>query len=355
MESTIPHEKQFLAEIEELREQFPQTQDLYREVCVLLFFRYGITPTANKLYQLVRKGSMSAPAEALSKFWSDLRDKSRVRIEQPDLPEELKTAAGEFASTFWTTAKDQANKSLVVYRNNADEAVSEAKAALSVAASERDRALRALEKSQEEAANYIQKITELEQKLAVAAAANNFIQNDLQQARAENIEGQKRLDDTRREFGEQLDKLRDAAQQAEERFQAAEKRALLEIDRERQANAKLQRELEIARNQAEKIAIRHRSEIESLQQQIGNFRQQLGSLEGKLQEATDAKKEISEELKAASAKANELASGIVTIKAEMQGWRARAETAEHEIHTLIEKQNTQKPRRSAKAQMVEGK
>ncbi|MFD2274300.1 DNA-binding protein [Undibacterium arcticum] len=54
---------------------FTQTQDLYREVCVLLFFRYGMTPTANKLYQLVRKGSMTAPAEALNKFWEDLREK----------------------------------------------------------------------------------------------------------------------------------------------------------------------------------------------------------------------------------------------------------------------------------------
>jgi len=35
-------------EINQLRAQFPRTQDLYREVCVLLFFRHGITPTANR-------------------------------------------------------------------------------------------------------------------------------------------------------------------------------------------------------------------------------------------------------------------------------------------------------------------
>ncbi|MFD2272575.1 DNA-binding protein [Undibacterium arcticum] len=64
-----PLKKQLIADIDRLREQFPQTQDLYREVCVAMFFRYGMTPTANKLYQLVRKGSMSAPAEALNRFW----------------------------------------------------------------------------------------------------------------------------------------------------------------------------------------------------------------------------------------------------------------------------------------------
>src|SRR3546814_296960 len=82
-------------DVEALRERFTQTQELYREVCALLFFRYGITPTANKLYQLVRKGSMSAPADALTKFWGDLREKSRTRIEHPDLPEVLKSVRSE--------------------------------------------------------------------------------------------------------------------------------------------------------------------------------------------------------------------------------------------------------------------
>ena len=56
---------------------------------MLLFFRHGIAPTANRLYQLVKKGSMNAPAEALARFWATLREKSRVRIEHPDLPAEL--------------------------------------------------------------------------------------------------------------------------------------------------------------------------------------------------------------------------------------------------------------------------
>ena len=71
-------EAKIIADIETIKVGELNTQELYREVCTILFFRYGITPTANKLYQYVRKGSMSAPAEALTKFWSDLREKSRV-------------------------------------------------------------------------------------------------------------------------------------------------------------------------------------------------------------------------------------------------------------------------------------
>ena len=76
----MSEESEIQAEVEALRERFSDTKALYREVCALLFFRYGITPTASKLYQHVRKGSMSAPAEALAKFWEELRSKARVEI-----------------------------------------------------------------------------------------------------------------------------------------------------------------------------------------------------------------------------------------------------------------------------------
>jgi hypothetical protein len=59
-------EAHIIADIEAIKASDLDTQSLYREVCAILFFRYGITPTANKLYQYVRKGSMSAPAEALA-------------------------------------------------------------------------------------------------------------------------------------------------------------------------------------------------------------------------------------------------------------------------------------------------
>jgi len=48
-------ETEIQAEVDALRDRFPETKALYREVCALLFFRYGITPTANKLYQFVRR------------------------------------------------------------------------------------------------------------------------------------------------------------------------------------------------------------------------------------------------------------------------------------------------------------
>ena len=82
MSDIAPDETRLAAEIERLKADFPKTRELYREACALLFFRFGITPTANRLYQLVRKGSMSTPTAVLGEFWAELREKSRVRIER---------------------------------------------------------------------------------------------------------------------------------------------------------------------------------------------------------------------------------------------------------------------------------
>lgn len=117
---------QIAADIDALRARFPQTRELYREVCALLFFRYGITPTANRLYQYVRKGSMATPAQALARFWSDLRERSRVRIEHPELPEELRQTAGELVLQLWARAQEGAARG---YREQASAAAAQVEAA----------------------------------------------------------------------------------------------------------------------------------------------------------------------------------------------------------------------------------
>src|ERR1700682_649076 len=84
-----------------LKAAHPTTRELYRAVCALLFFRCGITPTANRLYQLVRRGSMGTPTAVLAEFWTALREKSRVRLARPDLPPDLQAVAGDLVAALW--------------------------------------------------------------------------------------------------------------------------------------------------------------------------------------------------------------------------------------------------------------
>src|ERR1700687_2226067 len=116
MSDAQPEEARLTAEIDRLKAEFPKTRELYREVCALLFFRFGITPTANRLYQLVKRGSMSTPTTVLAEFWTELREKSRVRIEHADLPAELQAAAGELVATLGARSTTSAEAALEALR-----------------------------------------------------------------------------------------------------------------------------------------------------------------------------------------------------------------------------------------------
>lgn len=325
MTTSEPNEKQLLADIDALRSQFPQTQDLYREVCVLLFFRYGITPTTNKLYQLVRKGSMSAPAEALNKFWEDLRDKSRVRIEHPELPESLKAAAGELVATLWSTAQGAAQEGLATLRSEAQAQVAEARQAKERAEGERDSARSSHVLVSQTLQQAHARIGELEQAVAARDATIAALEAQLQNARGESAGLLQKLEEARRDFGLELEKLRSAANLAEERFRASEARALMEIDRERTAASKLHKEMNGLRAIAEQAAERHRAELAALQEQLGNYRQKAGELDGNLKAVTASRDRAVDDLRA-----------VRTLLDDKQAQNARAESVAAELRSQVE-------------------
>ena len=282
MDDSLALEAQLHADIEQLRAQFPRTQELYREVCVLLFFRHGIAPTANRLYQLVKKGSMNAPAEALTRFWATLREKSRVRIEHPDLPAELQSATGELAAALWMRAVDLAQDQLAAAQLEAQRSIADAQARQTQAQAERDQVRQELVGSAAALDGAQTRITELEHALAISVAAASALQDQLGLAQQGEQQLQRALETARHDFASELDKLRADGKGAQERLKAAETRALLEIDRERQAAARLQKELGAASRKAEQGVSRHREEVQKLQGQLGDLRQQVGVLEGNL-------------------------------------------------------------------------
>ena len=287
-----------IAEIEALKAHDLDTQDLYREVCTILFFRYGITPTANKLYQFVRKGSMSAPAEALARFWSDLREKSRIRIEHPDLPEGLKTAAGELVASLWSQAQANAQDGLVIFRQEAQGKVTESQQAVAAA----DQALVAAEAESNQtrealrAAN--ERILDLERDLAGERARTKSLEQQIESARHQQTMLEVALAHARRDYSTELEKYRQELRRTEERLEASEKRALLEIDHERQMTVKAQRELLQLRNSSLENEEQLRIELASSKAELANVRQILGVAEGKQDELRAGNQKQLEELAA---------------------------------------------------------
>ncbi len=288
-EDTLTTEDRRLqGEIEALRERYSDTQDLYREVCVLLFFRHGITPTANKLYQLVRKGSMSAPGEALSNFWSTLREKSRVRIEHADLPEELRDAAGEVIGALWQRAQALADANLAAARGEAQASVIQVTAAMEAAQERAAAAEQGLTGVRDELTSSQAHVHQLEHDLAREQGARAALDPQIAQAEQQRRELQHSLEEARLGFEKQLAQQREAVKSAEERHQGDLRRVLLDVDRERTALAKLQKELEQHRRSAAEEAERHSARVQKLESDLMQVRQKLSGAEAALTEARAA-------------------------------------------------------------------
>jgi chromosome segregation ATPase len=281
-------DRRLQAEIDALRGTCRDTQELYFEVCVLLFFRHGITPTANKLYQLVRKGSMSAPAEALSRFWATLRDKSRVRIEHPDLPEELRDAAGEAISALWQRAQALAGDSLAALRGEAKATVATARAEVEATLARAQSADESLERVRQELGTSHAARQQLEQDLAREQGLRSALERQLGDAALQRQELQRALDELRQSFERQMGEQRAATGNADERHQADLRRVLLDLDRERSAATKSQKDVDQARRLAAEQADQHRAQVGQLQQELGQLRQKVSAAEAALAEARGA-------------------------------------------------------------------
>jgi chromosome segregation ATPase len=297
---TLPvNEARMRGEIELLRSQHPETQDLYREVCILLFFRYGITPTANKLYQLVRKGSMSAPAEALAKFWETLREKSRVRIEHPDLPEALRDAAGEMIGVLWQRAQASAQESLVQLRDEARAAVVAADATVQAAAARAQVAEEALSVTTTELHAVREKLNGAQADAARAQGEVATLQRQVDADSAQRRELREAQNAAQERFTREIEQQRAAIVGIEERHDTAMKRVLLDVDRERGNSAKLQKELEQARRSLAEQAELHRQQVAEKHQQAEALRQRAGELEGIVTELRGQRDQLVRDLEGA--------------------------------------------------------
>ncbi len=282
MTNPLINEKQLQAQIDELKTQFPDTQDAYREACVILFFRYGITPTANKLYQYVRKGSMSAPAEALNKFWTELRDKSRVRIERADIPENIGTAAGEFVAKLWADAQKAAQDGFFELINNSTSEVLKYKLEAEISKQELENIHTQLANTQTELKNALILISESDYLLssntqALAASEKSLI--SLENDKRELLE---KISTLKLSFSMDLDLINKSLQKAEIRYESLERKTLIETDQSRQQLKKLTKEIQLSHKTNIKIEQLHKKDLSKYQSIINNLHETHGLIKGKL-------------------------------------------------------------------------
>ncbi len=270
------------ADIEELRKRYPDTKDLYREAAILLFFRHGQTPTTNRLYQLVRKGSMNTVTASLSAFWETLRERSRVQIDHPTIPEELKTAAGDLVQVLWDKANVAAKAEFAAATAESTAKIDAAQRSQVESEVARDRALQENTDLDAKYQSISESLTASHATVDAEKRAHGETTARLEEARAEVSSLRDALSQARRDFAIELDKGRDAIKLAEERLDAAERRALLEIDRERTLRADAEKETNLQRASLATLETRSSARAQADAEELGHMRGKFQAIESDL-------------------------------------------------------------------------
>lgn len=296
MEKYAATEADLQAEVEVLRTQVPGTQDLYREVCVLLFFRHGITPTTNKLYQLVRKGSMSAPAEALTKFWATLRDKSRIRIEHPDLPTALQEAAGEMVGSLWQQAQSAAKNAWEELREAAKAQVLSANARAQTTTEQLQTSAQQLSDVQQAREAIQQQWMTSQADLARTQGEISVLKSQVHAGVEQRREQQEGFNTAQQRLTHELEQQRTVATMLTQRHSTEAKRLMLEVDRERGNALKVQKALEQAQQALVEQIELHRQQISQKQQAFETLQQRKGELEGSVSELREQRDQYLQEV-----------------------------------------------------------
>jgi predicted nucleic acid-binding Zn-ribbon protein len=118
-------------------------------------------------------------------------------------------------------------------------------------------------------------------------ATREGLEQRLEDARHEHDAMQARTEQSSAEHAAERERLGDRTRLAEDRFADMERRALLEIDRERTTAAKLQKKAEAERAEHAEAIERARIEQNATQATIGQLREQVGALQNSVKTLTN--------------------------------------------------------------------
>lgn len=318
-------ESEILAEVELLKAKFSDTRALYREVCALLFFRFGITPTANKLYQYVRRGSMNVPTEEVGKFWDDLRHKARVDIEHPDLPDAVKAAAAEAIAGLWRHASEVARSELAGARLELQVDAERAREAQAGAEQAVREAQESMEQLLGEIAQRDEALSAVQADLEAERRAHAGAQGRVQELQAQIEQARIQLQRHQEAFSADLAKARGDIEAAQERASAAERRALLEIEQERQARSRADKAAEALRDKLAEAESRERQRSLEHAEAATRAQMELSAKSAALARALESQETLEREATELRQRLNETLQAGARHEAEAQTLRAMVE------------------------------
>lgn len=186
---------------------------------------------------------------------------------------------------------------------------------------------------------------ELEKALSAHQAGNDALKNQLAIAEQQRSMFESSLNDTRRQFASELEKQRDALKRSEERLEGAEKRALLEIDRERQLTRLAQQEVQQLRYAFQETLERQTAETANYQKVIAELGQRLGVADGLLQAQKERQVELVTQFDTLRERLSTKTNQVTLLGRELELRSQQVSALESEISATAE-QSIQAKRRS---------
>ncbi|WP_254700193.1 hypothetical protein [Trinickia violacea] len=161
---------------------------------------------------------------------SDLRERTRVKIDHPDLPGAVKQVAAEAVLSIWHSASEASAAELSTPRAEARHQAHEAEVARDQAMAEAVAARQAVESTQAQLEAVRTQLAESGDVPAAERQAHAATEARLQEVRRWLDEASNQLALVKTDLGAEIERVRERAEAADTRAQAHEKRALREID-----------------------------------------------------------------------------------------------------------------------------
>lgn len=124
-------------------------QEMTREAASLLFFTYGIYPSAKTVRDFTQHGSLADINGDLRKFWAEIREKSQIGLNMPGVPPSVVHSLEKAIRHVWKDALEEANKTLDGERAEGQTEIDTALASANAAAQARDQADQELRQERE--------------------------------------------------------------------------------------------------------------------------------------------------------------------------------------------------------------
>lgn len=256
-------------------------QEKTRETATLLFFQYGIYPSAKTVHRYTQHGSLTDINTDLREFWNDLRERSRVKIEAPMFPDAVTALFSDALAKVWELAMDKAHAALDGERQEAADQVAQAQREAYEANRMRSIAEEDALSSERELRQERVRRENAEKRIEAQAAEIDALQSSLVQWQAlAEAEAQARQE-AQGQFFRDLEAERTARQRDTEMFEGEIKFAKMQIDAARSTERQLRDQIREDKASKDMELTAYRQRANRAEEALGAARLELAELKGR--------------------------------------------------------------------------